>query len=83
MGTEILEMHLTVPAGREVDAARFLWAKVGVQHRPILAALAAEVVALAESATGATVVVVTGSAQAERVLRDLNRDRPLALVPSV
>ena len=81
--TEILEMHLTLPAGREVDAARVLWGKLDVKHRAILAALAAELLALHEQAVGSTVVVVTGAAQAERVLRDLRRDQPLALVPTV
>jgi len=72
----VLELHLTCAAGREVEAARYLWERVGLQHRPILAALAAELVARHEAVTGSTVVVVTGSAQAERVLRDLRRDQP-------
>lgn len=79
---EVLALHVRVSAGREVDAARYLWAEVRQSHRPILAALAAELVALHEAATGSTVVVVTGSAQAERVLKDLARDQP-ALVPKV
>jgi hypothetical protein len=79
----VLELHLTVAAGREPDAAREVWAKVGPQHRAILAALAAEWVSIHEARTGSTVVVVTGSAQAERVLRDLQRDAPPALDPKV
>lgn len=71
-----LELHLTVATGREADAAREVWAKVSAEHRKILAALAAEWVAIHEARTGSTVVVVTGAAQAERVLRDLQRDQP-------
>lgn len=82
MGTAILELHLTCAAGREVEAAREVWAKVGSPHREILAAWAAEVLALRESqAPGSAVVIVAGSAQAERVLRDLQRDQP-ALPPA-
>ena len=77
MAQAILELHLTCAAGREVECARHLWARVDSQHREILAALAAEVLSLRESAVpGSAVVVVTGSAQAERVLRDLQRDQP-------
>jgi hypothetical protein len=76
---EILEMHLTLPRGREADAARHLWGKLDAPHRAILAALAAEVLTLHEARTGSTVVLVTGAAQAERVLRDLRRDQPPAL----
>lgn len=79
----VLELHLTVAAGREVDAAREVWAKLPAVHRKIAAAFAAELVAAHEARTGSTVVVVTGSAQAERVLRDLRRDQPAALDPAV
>ena len=77
MGRPILDLHLCVAAGEEVRAAREVWAKVGSPHREILSAFAAEFLALRESAVpGSSVVVVTGSAQAERVLRDLQRDQP-------
>jgi len=79
----VLELHLTVAAGRESDAAREVWAKLPEAYRAIAAALAAELVSLHEARTGATVVVVTGADQAERVLRDLRRDAPAALPPAV
>jgi phosphoserine phosphatase len=73
---DVLQLHLNLAAGHEIEAARYLRARVDDRHWPILAALAAELVALHEAATGSTVVVVTGAAQAERVLRDLQRDQP-------
>lgn len=79
----VLELHLTVAMKHATEAAEHLWARVGPEHRPILAALAARLVALHEAATGQTVVVVTGSAQAERVLRDLQRDQPALPAPPV
>jgi phosphoserine phosphatase len=78
---DVLELNLRIAAGREVEAARHVWERAG-KVRPILAALAAELVALHEAATGSTVVVVTGSAQAERILRDLRRDQP-GLTPAL
>ena len=77
MASAVLELHLTCAAGREVECSRHLWERVRGEHREILCALAAELLALRESAEpGSAVVVVSGSAQAERVLRDLQRDQP-------
>ena len=77
--TDALQLTVTVAAGRERECAEFLQAQVRGNHWKILVALAADLVALHEAVTGSTVVVVTGAAQAERVLRDLRRDRPAAL----
>lgn len=71
-----LNLSLHVDAGRERECAEFLAARVGGSHWLILAALAAELVALHESKNRATVVVVAGADQAQRVLRDLQRDAP-------
>jgi len=83
MAQAILELHLTVGDGREQDCARHLWARLGAEHQNILAALAAEILTLHEARTGSTVVLVTGAAQAERVLRDLKRDQPVLSLPVV
>lgn len=66
-----MALSLTVPAGREVEAARKLSAALPAAEWKILAALAAELVHEHELRTGATVVVVAGPSQAERVLKDL------------
>lgn len=73
---ELLQLNLQIGRGRERECAEFLRGQLPESHWPILAALAAEVVALHEQKTGATVVLVTGSSQAERVLADLRRDQP-------
>ena len=77
----VLELTVRLASGREVEAARAVMEAVRESHRGILAAFAAELVAIHEARTGSTVVVVTGSAQAERVLRELQRDQP-AVVPT-
>jgi len=69
----ILELHLTVAAGHEVEAAKSLRERLRGEHWEILAALAAEIVHEHELRTGSTVVVVAGAAQAERVLADLGK----------
>lgn len=65
-----LEITLSVPEGRERDAAIDLKARLPEPHWRLLAAIAAEIVAVNESATGAAVLVVAGG-QAETVLADL------------
>lgn len=80
---DVLQLHLNLAAGHEVEAARYLRARIDDRHWKILAALAAELVSLHEAATGSTVVLVTGAAQAERVLRDLQRDQPALPVAPV
>lgn len=67
----VLELHLTCAAGQEAECAKHLASRVQGPHWLVLAALAAELVREHESRTGATVVLVTGAASAERVLRDL------------
>jgi len=69
----VLELHLTCARGHEVECARHLRAHCRGDHWEILAALAAEIVHEHELRTGATVVVVAGADQAERVLADLSR----------
>ncbi|HZN25344.1 MAG TPA: hypothetical protein VFB75_14050 [Burkholderiales bacterium] len=68
-----LAIDLTIPAGREVEAARKLHQALPPAEWAILAAFAAEIVHEHELRTGSTVVVVAGSAQAERVLADLSK----------
>lgn len=79
---DLLQLNLQVRERDVVECARFLRARLPETYWKIAAALAAEIVAIHEQATGSTVVVVTGADQAERVLRDLQRDQP-ALTPSV
>lgn len=68
----VLELHLTVAAGSEVEAAKHLAAEIRGAHWEVLKALAAEVLTEAERRLdGSAVVVVAGPAQAERVLTDL------------
>ena len=69
----VLELHLSCGQGHEVECAKHLAGKLRGEHWAILAALAAEIVHEHELRTGATVVVVAGAAQAERVLADLGR----------
>lgn len=69
----ILELHLTCAAGHEVECAKHLAAELRGNHWQILAALAAEVVHEHEKRQGATVVIVAGAEQAERVLADLGK----------
>lgn len=69
----ILELHLTCAEGHEVEAAKHLAGELRGKHWAILAALAAEIVHEHEKRTGATVVIVAGAEQAERVLADLRK----------
>lgn len=69
----VLELHLTCAEGKEVECARHLAAELRGAHWKILAALAAELVHEHENRLGATVVVVAGADQAERVLQDLRK----------
>lgn len=68
-----LDLHLTVGEGREADCARHLATQLVGRHWLILAALAAEIVREHENRTSATVVLVAGADQAQRVLADLER----------
>jgi hypothetical protein len=64
-----LTLHVNLDAGREVAAARHIWAETRTELRPILAALAAELCCLAESAAaGATRVLVVSEKEAEAAL---------------
>lgn len=68
----VLQLQLTLGPGQEAACARDLWAKTRTEGRPILAALAAELVALHEAASqGATRVLVVGEAEATAVLERL------------
>jgi len=69
----VLELHLTCARGHEVECAKHLARQLRGEHWEILSALAAELVHEHENRTGATVVVVAGADQAERVLADLGR----------
>ena len=72
---EVLQLNLTVAASREVECAKHLASQLRGPHWEILAALAAEIVHEHELRTGATVVVVAGAAQADRILADLHKAR--------
>lgn len=74
MRKSTLEVSLCVPCGREVEAARLLARTLPEEEWKILAALAAELLHEHELRTGATVVLVAGAPQAERVLRDLQKE---------
>lgn len=71
----ILSIDLTVPEGREVEAAKRLAEALPASEWQILATLAAELVHEHENRTGSTVVVVAGAEQATRILADLRRAR--------
>ena len=69
---DVLSLHVHLARGREVAAARHIWAESPAGGREILAALAAELVALAESASqGATTVLVVPEKEAAAVLERL------------
>lgn len=68
----ILELHLTCAEGREVECAQHLANEVKGAHWKVLRDLAAEILTEDERRReGSAVVLVTGSEQAQRVLRDL------------
>lgn len=69
----VLELHLTCVEGREVECAKHLASELRGPHWKILAALAAEIVQEHEIRQGATVVIVAGPDQADRVLADLRK----------
>jgi len=71
--TAILELHLTCAKGKEVECAKHLASRIRGEHWEILSALAAEIVHEHEIRTGATVILVAGPAQADRVLADLRK----------
>lgn len=68
-----LELAVTVAEGREVECAQHLASQLRGAHWAILAALAAEIVHEHENRTRATVVIVAGAHQAERLLADLQK----------
>ncbi len=71
-----LELHLSCPAGREREAAIQLAAEMPRESWAILAAIAAEIVAVHESrAAGATTVVVLPEGAAQAVLREWGKGR--------
>lgn len=75
-------MHLSVriERGHERELALELRGAATEDCWKLIVALAAEVLQVHEAAAlGSAVVVVSGAAQAERVLRDLRRDQPEAL----
>lgn len=79
-----MEMQFSVrlAAGHERECALELRAAAKPAQWKLLVALAAEMVQLHEAENlGSAVVVVSGSAQAERILRDLRRDQPALAVP--
>jgi len=80
MAKTILSIDLTVPAGREVEAARTLSQALPAEEWKVLAALAAELVHQHELRTGATVLVVAGQ-QIDRVLADLQKAPALPALP--
>lgn len=64
-----LELNLSLAAGREVECARYLRSQVPDSHWPILAALAAELVAIHETtAAGQTVLVITATEAEQRAI---------------
>jgi hypothetical protein len=76
-GTKGMQIAARIVAGHERELALELRGAATEDQWKLLAALAAEVLQLHEAAAaGSAVVVVSGAAQAERVLRDLRRDQP-------
>ena len=72
----VLQLQLTCAEGKEVECAKHLAHELRGAHWGILAALAAEIVHEHENRSGATVVVVAGADQADRILAELRADRP-------
>jgi hypothetical protein len=68
-----LVLNLSFEEGQEVACAKHLAHELRGVHWQLLAALAAEIVHEHENRSGATVVVVAGADQAERVLADLRK----------
>lgn len=69
-----LQIALRVQSGRESECARELWTGCPERYRKILAALAAELVSLHESAAlGATSVLVVTADQLPAVRKELDR----------
>ena len=69
-----LELHLSVPEGRERAAAMQLAAEMPAPSWAILAAIAAEVVSIHESrSAGATTVVIAPAAALEAIHREWGR----------
>lgn len=76
MGTKGMQIAVRLVAGHERELALELRAAATEDQWKLLVALAAEVLQLHEAAAlGSAVVVVSGAAQAERVLQDLAKDR--------
>lgn len=66
-----LELHLTLGAGRESECARFLRSQMQTAQWKVLAALAAELVAIHETeAAGSRVLVVQATeAETQKILQ--------------
>lgn len=72
MGKAVLQLNVYVSESEVVECAQHLIRETVGSHRAILVALAAEILTESErQAAGSAVVVVTGAASADRVLRDL------------
>jgi len=69
-----LQLQLNVTPGREAACADAIWAQVPERERPVLAALAAELVSRHEAAMGSRVILAPAAA-ADRVLADLLRSK--------
>jgi len=69
----VIDIHLRVAEGREVEAAKHLASQMTPQHWKVLATLAAEILQEHEARLGSSVVLVAGADQAERVLKELKK----------
>ena len=83
MAAKGMQIAVRIEPGHERELALELRAAATEEQWKLLVALGAELVQVHEAAAlGSTVVVVSGSDQAARVLQDLQRDQP-ARVPVV
>lgn len=80
METKGMHLAVRIERGRERELALELRGAATEDCWKLIVALAAELLQVHEAAAlGSAVVVVSGAAQAERVLRDLRRDQPEAV----
>lgn len=71
MATQTLNLHLAVDAPRVVECAAALHQRLEPSQWQTLCALAAEILALREAATGSLVLVVSADRQREEVAKAL------------